>query len=123
MDFSQWTFRNGTVHLKGPDGLSPTQQNSLARRCEDLLWTYPSSLLDEDKYLLDIDFEDLGDGAADSRQMWISEMEAALAAARDAGREGIDKVAGDSFPFPPCTCGHQNQYKLLLLASPSIGHD
>ena len=97
----QWTFRNGTVHLKGPDGLSPTQQKSLARRCEDLLWTDPSSLLDDDKYLLDIDFDDLGDGAAASRQMWISEMEAASAAARDAGREGIDEAAGNSFPVPP----------------------
>eukprot|EP00956_Cyclotella_meneghiniana_P038852 scaffold161128_cov129-Cyclotella_meneghiniana.AAC.1 len=44
----QWTFRNGTVHLKGPDGLSPRQTTALVRRCEDLLWTDPSTLLDED---------------------------------------------------------------------------
>lgn len=43
----------------------------------------------------------MGDGAAASRQMWISEMEAASAAARDAGREGIDEAAGNSFPVPP----------------------
>ena len=96
----QWTFRNGTVHLKGPDGLSPTQTKSLARRCEDLLWTDPSTLLDKDKYLLELDFDDLGDGAAASRQMWISEMEAASAAARDAGIDGSDAFAGDTFPTP-----------------------
>ena len=62
----QWTFCNGTVHLNGPDGLSPTQTKSLARRCEDLLWTDTSTLLDEDKYLLDLDFDDLGDGTAAS---------------------------------------------------------
>ena len=97
----QWTFRNGTVHLKGPDGLSPTQTKALARRCEDLLWTDPSTLLDEDKYLLEVDFDDLGNGASASRQMWISEMEAASAAARNAGVEGSDAFAGDTFAAPP----------------------
>ena len=86
--------------MKGPDGLSPTQTKSLARRCEDLLWTDPSTLLDKDKYLLELDFDDLGDGAAASRQMWISEMEAASAAARDAGIDGSDAFAGDTFPTP-----------------------
>jgi hypothetical protein len=33
----QWTFRNGTVHLKGPDGLTVVQQRSLADKCEALL--------------------------------------------------------------------------------------
>jgi hypothetical protein len=97
----QWTFRNGTVHLKGPDGLTPTQTKSLARRCEDLLWTDPSTLLNEDKYLLEVDFDDLGNGASTSRQMWISEMEAASVAARSAGVEGSDAFAGDTFAAPP----------------------
>ena len=35
-----------------------------------------SPLLDEDRYLLELDFDDLGDGAAASWQMWTSEMEA-----------------------------------------------
>ena len=40
----QWTFRNGTVHLKGPDGLSPRQTKALVLCCEDLLWTNPSTV-------------------------------------------------------------------------------
>ena len=94
----QWTFRNGTVHLKGPDDLSPRQTTALVRRCEDLLWTDPSTLLDEDRYLLELDFDDLGDGSSASRQMWISEMEAAAAAARTAGLDGAD----DFVDVPVC---------------------
>ena len=62
----QWTFRNGTVHLRGPDGLTAAQQTSLANKCEALLWTDPSTLLSEDRYLLEIDFEELGDASASS---------------------------------------------------------
>ena len=79
----------------------PRQTKSFARRCEDLLWTDPSTLFDEDKYLLELDFDDLGDGTAASRQMWISEMEAASAAARNSGIEESDDFAGDTFPAPP----------------------
>jgi hypothetical protein len=42
----QWTFRCGKVHLRGPDGLTSSQRDRLAQRCEDLLWTDPSTLLD-----------------------------------------------------------------------------
>ena len=99
----QWTYRNGTVHLKGPDGLTSKQTQALAQRCEDLLWTNPSTLLDEDRYLLDLVFDALGDGAAASRQMWISEMEAASAAARNAGLDGADDLYSNTFhnPLPP----------------------
>ena len=61
--------------------MTQQQQLKLMRRCEDLLWTDPTLLLVDDKYLLDIDFEALGDGPAIDRQIWISEMEAASVAA------------------------------------------
>jgi hypothetical protein len=73
----QWTFRCGTVHLRGPDGLTSAQRDRLARKCEELLWTDPTTLLDEDRYLLNIDFEALGDAPSSTRQAWLSEMEAA----------------------------------------------
>jgi hypothetical protein len=95
--YRQWTFRNGTVHLRGPDGLTQAQQDRLARRCEELLWTDPSTLLDEDKYLLDIDFEKLGDGPSAARQAWISEMEAARAAACYASREELEGDLDDLY--------------------------
>ena len=49
---------------------------------------------------MDIDFDDLGDCDAVSRQMWISEMEAASAAAQNTGREGVDDVLGNICPLP-----------------------
>jgi hypothetical protein len=92
MTHRQWTFRNGTVHLKGPDGLTAAQQRSLARKCEALLWTDPSTLLSEDRYLLDVNFEELGEGSASSRQMWLAEMDAARCAARYADGDYTDAI-------------------------------
>jgi hypothetical protein len=82
MTHCQWTFRNGTLHLKGPDGLTATQQGFLSRRCEALLSTDPSTLLSEDRYLLEIDFDSLADGPASEQQTWLSEMDAARCVAR-----------------------------------------
>jgi hypothetical protein len=45
----QWTFQNGTVHLKFPDGLIAAQQRSLAYKCDALQWTDPSTLLTAQK--------------------------------------------------------------------------
>jgi hypothetical protein len=80
----QWTYRCQTVHHKGADGLTEEQQHKIMRDCEDLLWTDPSILLPEDRPLLHLDFESLGNSLAIMRQLWISEMEAATVAARGA---------------------------------------
>ena len=71
----QWTFRCGTVHLRRPDGLTSSQRDCLACKCEELLWTDPTTLLDEDRYLLNINFEALGDTSSSTWQAWLSEME------------------------------------------------
>jgi hypothetical protein len=97
----QRTFRNGTVHLRGPDGLTSAQQDALVRRCEDLLWTDPSTLLDEDKYLLDVDFGSLGDGPASARQAWCSEVDAARAAARYEDCDVDAGLVGESYFSAP----------------------
>ena len=74
----QWTYRNQTIHYKALDGLTEQQQLRIMRDCERLLWTDPSLLLEKDRTLLDMDFEDLGSGPAIARQTWISEMDAAI---------------------------------------------
>ena len=51
-----------TVHLCGPDGLTSFLRSCLAQRCGELLWTDPSTLLEEDQYLLDLDFAVLAFG-------------------------------------------------------------
>ena len=78
----QWTYRCQTVHYKGADGLTEEQQRKIMRDGEDLIWTDPSILLPEDRPLLHIDFESLGNSPAIMRQLWVAEMEAATVAAR-----------------------------------------
>jgi hypothetical protein len=38
--------------------LTAAQQRALANKCKALLWTVPSTLLLEDRYLLDVDFKE-----------------------------------------------------------------
>jgi hypothetical protein len=79
----QWTFGNSTtVHLWGPDG----------RKSEDLLWTDTSTLLEDNRCLLDIDFTSLGDAPAATCQVWLSEVEAVRFAARE--DDGDDSTEG-----------------------------
>jgi hypothetical protein len=51
-------------HYKGADGLTEEQQHKIMSECEDLLWTDPSILLPEDRSLLCVDFESLGNSPA-----------------------------------------------------------
>jgi hypothetical protein len=93
----QWNYRNQTVNYKALDGLTETQQLEIMQHCEDVLWTDPSVLLPEDRGLLEVDFEALGDGPAIARQIWLSEMKAAMSAARiDAGPT---RVTGESIDY------------------------
>jgi hypothetical protein len=101
----QWTFRCGTVHLRGPDGLTSCQRSRLAQRCEDLLWTDPSTLLEEDKYLLDLDFEKLGEASSDMRKAWVSEMESARCAATLVSSDLADEDLIGDLPAPVDTEG------------------
>lgn len=70
------------------------QQGFLSLRCKALLWTDPSTLLSEDRYLLEIDFDALADGPASERQTWLSEMDAAHCAARFADVGYTDAIFG-----------------------------
>jgi hypothetical protein len=58
----QWTYRNRTAHhIKARDGLTEYQQLEIMKHCEDILWPDPSTLLHEDRGLLEVDFEELGE--------------------------------------------------------------
>jgi hypothetical protein len=89
----QWSYRNQSVNYKALDGLTESQQHEIMRHCEDVLWTDPSVLLPEDRGLLEVDFEALGDGPAIARQIWLSEMKAATSAARIA--EELPQTVGE----------------------------
>ena len=102
----QWSYRNQTVHYKARNGLTERQQLKIMRQCEALLWTDPSILQPADRQLLDLDFEALGDGPAVDRQLWISEMESAVAAARIA--DGTD---ADCVSYPPAPLDTEGSIK------------
>jgi hypothetical protein len=53
----QWLHRNAKVHFKQSDGRKISQHEQIMEKIEDLLWTDPDDLLDDDKALLDKDFE------------------------------------------------------------------
>jgi hypothetical protein len=99
----QWTYRNQTIHYKARNGLTERQQIKIMQQCEALLWTDPSILLPSDRRLLELDFEALGNGPAVDRQLWISEMESAVAAARLS--DGTDNDITTNPPAPLDTEG------------------
>ena len=50
-------------------------------KMKDLLWMDPDDMLEEDKALLEEDFEKLGSSTAINRECWLASMEAAISAA------------------------------------------
>ena len=77
----QWLHRNAKVHFKRSDGRTISQHEQIMEKIKDLLWTDPEELLDDDKALLDEDFEQLGLATATNREFWVASMEAAISAA------------------------------------------
>ena len=63
--------------------------------------TDPGDLLDKHCYLLEEDFEQLGEGASGVREQWIASMESALKAA-DHIRSGR-RIEGSPGTFSPVT--------------------
>lgn len=73
----QWLYRNATVHYKA-DGRSLPQHKEILRTVESLIHTDVDDLLPEDHHLLDIDFEQLGQGPTNDQERWIIEMNNAI---------------------------------------------
>ena len=71
-------MRNAKVHFKRSDGRTIAQHEQILSRVRDLLCTDPLDLEEEDRYLLDEDFEALGSSLDDCKETWIANMEAAL---------------------------------------------
>ena len=74
----QWSMRNAKVHYKRSDGCTIAQHERILSLVRDLLCTDPLDLEEEDRYLLDEDFEALGSASDDCKETWIANMEAAL---------------------------------------------
>ena len=73
----QWLYRNIHVHHKKTDGLTISQHETLFAKVTELQNTNPSELLETHRHLLEENFEELGEGPAGGRQVWIALMESA----------------------------------------------
>lgn len=62
-------------------GLTLAKHRQLMEDVEGYAGTDPEDLLPENRKLLDVDFEALGEGATLDRKLWLAEMETATAAA------------------------------------------
>ena len=82
----QWIYRNTAVHFVAEGGLTLTQHRTLMNEIESYAGTDPEDLLPENRHLLDVDFEALGEGATLDRSLWLAEMKTATAAAAHVSR-------------------------------------
>ncbi len=64
---------------------------------QDLMWTVPSELLDQHQYLLEEDFEALGDGTSGVHLQWINSINSAKKAATYVRSGG--KYLGNPGPY------------------------
>ena len=75
----QWIYRNSVVHYK-VQGITMRQHERIMDNVEHYAMTDPEDLLPENRHLLDIDFEALGEASSIEKQFWVAEMETAVAA-------------------------------------------
>ena len=72
----QWLHQNALVHYTG-NRRTTSEKEALARRVEELLWTGPGKLLEEDRPLLDEDCTRTGEANATTQAYWIADVEVA----------------------------------------------
>jgi len=77
----QWKYRNATVHYKA-DGQPLPRHEQILEIITNLIDTDETLLLPDDRDLLHIDFEQLGDGPTIDQERWISNMNTAITAGR-----------------------------------------
>ena len=53
----QWLHPNAKVHFKQSDGRTISQHEQIMSKIKDLLWTDPDDMLEDDRDLLEEDFE------------------------------------------------------------------
>ena len=56
------------MHFKQSDGRTISQHEQIVEKIKDLLWTDPDNLLEDDRALLEEDFEKLGSLTATNRE-------------------------------------------------------
>jgi hypothetical protein len=64
MVHQQWPYRNATVHMSLQDGLPRDKHEQILTRIEGCMGIDPGDLLEEDRVLLQVDFERLTTSSA-----------------------------------------------------------
>ena len=85
----QWLFRNAHVHFQKLEGLTALQHEEIYKLVDELMETDPEELLDRHRYLLEVDFEELGGAPTSHRQTWVNSMQSAMAAANHVRTRGV----------------------------------
>ena len=81
MVHQQWLYRNAMVHMSLQDGLPRDKHEQILMRIKGCLGIDPGDLLEEDRVLLQVDFERLATSSAAEKLEWIVGMDAAMGAA------------------------------------------
>jgi len=115
----QWIYRNTAVHFVTEGGLTAGQHDRLMSRVEDFAAVDPADLLPEDKALLEVDFDQLGDGTAREKQFWVAEMASAVAAA-DHVKQGSTQTLRSRYALAPAYDTRQTTVASMLNSKGSI---
>ena len=63
-----WLFRNSHVNHKKMEGMTTAQQEQIFDKVKSMMWTDPADMLAKHRYLLEEDFQLLGEGTSGERQ-------------------------------------------------------
>ena len=73
----QWLYRNSVVHERMSGGLTRIEQEDILTRIEEQFNQCANDLEDEDRYLLEVDFETLWDQRGSTKKYWLRAIESA----------------------------------------------
>jgi hypothetical protein len=75
----QWIYPNTSIHYQGTDGLTMLEHHKIINRVEEYALTNPEELLPRHQYLMEADFKTLGSSPAYNRQVWLANVDSAVA--------------------------------------------
>jgi hypothetical protein len=85
----QWLYRNVVVHDKVAGSLAVTRKEVILSEIEDQLSKGDDGLLDEHKYLLEVNLDNGNSTDGDSQEYWLLAIRAARVACAARGRDNV----------------------------------
>ena len=91
----QWLYRNVLVHDKTNGQLAMIRKEDITARIEEQLLLGQGNLLEEDQYLLEVNFGDLHKSTGERHEYWLL----AIQAARITGGIAMEQVPADGMDY------------------------